>query len=297
MNKKTILLTGATGFLGSHLLEKLCSLGIYEVIITVRDTSDLTRIKHLITKTKIYNLSISPIELIFQENKVDIIVHTAVQYGREDTSCIKILETNLMFPITLLELCQKYNVKLFVNTDSYFNKENLAYSSLLHYSLSKKSLRIWLKYFSKKIKIINIVLEHIFGPFDSRSKFVEHAIRQIAIENVTSIDLTDGQQKRDFIYVKDVVDAYIKILDCMSEYFKYREYNVGLGNSISIKYFVTQIKEISKSHTQLNFGAIPYREDEIMNSTADNSSLINIGWVPNYTIEDALHEIVALYKK
>ena len=82
-----------------------------------------------------------------------------------------------MYPINLLEMAVKNNVGVFINTDSYFNKENLSYNYLLNYSLSKKSLNLWLKHFSKKIKIINMVLEHIYGEYDNDNKFIEKIIK------------------------------------------------------------------------------------------------------------------------
>jgi len=138
---KTVLLTGATGFLGSHLLEKLVSLNEYELIIIKRSFSDTKRINHLLNKNiYVHDIDKYPLENIFKDKKVDIIIHTATDYGKIDNSCYKVLETNLIFPIMLIEFAAKNQVEVFINTDSYFNKDNLSYSYLLNYSLSKKSL-------------------------------------------------------------------------------------------------------------------------------------------------------------
>jgi hypothetical protein len=72
-------------------------------------------------------------------------------------------------------------VRCFINTDSFFNKTGNSYSNLLNYSLSKKSLLIWLEKISASLKIINVVLEHMYGPGDSDSKFVEGIIRSVGI--------------------------------------------------------------------------------------------------------------------
>jgi len=75
----------------------------------------------------------------------------------------------------------------------------MAYSYLLNYALSKKSLLLWLKYFSKRLKIVNMVLEHIFGENDNKEKFVYQMLDKIAFKQIDAIDLTYGHQKRDFI--------------------------------------------------------------------------------------------------
>ena len=193
----------------------------------------------------------------------------------------------------LLDYAVKYNVFGFINTDSYFNKENNSYSYLLDYSLSKKSLLLWLKHFSKKIKVVNMVLEHIYGENDNKEKFVYQMLDKIALQKVKSVDLTEGSQKRDFIYTADVVEAYIKIIDYMKKHsFKFKTFEVGSGKAVKLRDFVTEIKRLSNSPTKLNFGAIPYREDEMMYSCADIEDLIDIGWSPKYSVSEALLRII-----
>lgn len=275
---KKILLTGATGFLGSHLLKYLLN-NDYKIVILKRSFSNTDRIKKELDNEslKFYDIDNIDLKQVFSQNKIDVIIHCATEYGRNSNSCYRVLETNLMFPIKLLELAVDNNVNLFVNTDSYFNKENMSYSHLLNYSLSKKSLNLWLKYFSKKIKVVNMVLEHIYGPNDNSDKFVQKMIQSIAINKVDYIDLTSGDQKRDFIYVDDVCKIYLAILNyAQKTNFKYRAFNVGTGIGTTIKDFVLYVKEFSKSTTKLNFGVIPYREDEIMCSYADISELSNL---------------------
>ena len=290
-----ILLTGATGFLGSHILKGIINKTENTVIVLKRSFSNVSRINSLVNNSRVsfYDIDKYSLEEVFKDNDIDVIIHCATNYGRTDNSSYEVLETNLMLPVKLLDLAVKFGVKTFINTDSYFNKDNMSYSYLLNYSLSKKSLLLWLKYFSHRLKIVNMVLEHIYGEDDNKSKFVYQMLDNIVVKQVKSIDLTYGDQKRDFIYVDDVVDAYIKILDYSQNHaFRFKSFDIGTGQAVSIKDFVQSIKLISESPTILNFGALPYREDEIMCSKADIIDLSDIGWYPKYSYKEALMKIV-----
>lgn len=291
----TVLLTGATGFLGSHLLRGLLNKTDCNIVILKRSFSNIDRIVEFtdVKRIKSYDIDCVDLETVFKENDIGTIIHCATNYGRVQNSCCDVLETNLMFPVKLLDLSVQYGVKNFINTDSYFNKENMAYSYLLNYALSKKSLLLWLKYFSKRLKIVNMVLEHIFGENDNKEKFVFQMLDKIAFKQIDAIDLTYGHQKRDFIYVDDVVSAYIKVLEYMNSHsFRYKSFDVGTGNAVSLRDFVTEIKNISQSKTILNFGALSYREDEIMCSRADITDLNDLGWKPEYDYASGLEKII-----
>lgn len=295
---KTILLTGATGFLGSHLLAELCARG-YKILVLKRSFSSLVRISSLLKNplVKTYDIDVTPPARVFEENKVDAVIHCATNYGRTENSCAQLLQTNLMFPITLLDLCVEHKTGLFINTDSYFNKDNLSYSYLLNYSLSKKSLNLWLKYFSKRIKIINMILEHMYGEFDGKDKFVEFAMQKIAIEQVSELNLTAGEQKRDFIYVGDVCKVYLAALEWADKNaFEYKNFDVGTGIATPLADFVRVIKEASSSPTKLNFGALAYRADEIVSSAADLGSLTELNITEFTSILQGIVNIIDVYK-
>jgi nucleoside-diphosphate-sugar epimerase len=283
-----ILLTGATGFLGSHILEELIEKQL-EVVILTRNKSSLEKIKHLPKSSyKTFNADENSLESLYSIYPIKTIIHTAVSYGHNN-DYVEIINTNITLPIQLIEIGLRNQLSSFINTDSYFNKDNLSYSHLIHYSTSKKSFDNWLKFFSQKIKIISLRLEHIYGPRDNREKFCNFVINSIAIQKIPQIDLTHGHQMRDFIYVKDAARAFISILNLIQrENFRYRKYDIGTGQATQIREFINLVKEISKSQTILNFGAIPYRNDEIMSSFADVTEIFNTGWKPTFSIGDGI---------
>lgn len=292
-----IVLTGATGFLGSNLLDKLLA-NSYEVAVIVRSISNLARIERwlLNPKIKIYNIDEINPRIIFEENKVDVIVHTATEYGRDNGSVSRILNSNLILPIRLVELGIEFESKCFINTDSYFNKSGHSYSSLLNYSLSKKSLLVWLRQLSNKMRIVNVTLEHMYGPGDSRSKFVENLIQEIALEGNKRVGLTHGHQRRDFVYVDEVSEAFIKLIDFgLTHEFTFKNFDVGTGESMQVRDFAEAIKSISGSKSILGFGDIAYRSDEIMDSKADISALQELGWSPKIKPRQGIANILKKY--
>lgn len=299
LEMKTILLTGATGFLGSYLLKKLANYD-YKILVLKRSFSDTTRINDVINNYNIetYDCDKINIEKVFEQHKIDAIIHCATEYGRENSSEEKIKETNINFPSKLLNLATKYNTELFINTDSYFTKSNTLY--LEKYTQSKKDFYKILEKSSKNIKIINMRLEHIFGYYDNNNKFVKSIFNKIVVEKANSIDLTFGEQKRDFIYIDDVVDSYLKALEYgFLNNFEIKDFEIGTGKSISVRQFVEYINKKNKSekYCSLNFGKIPYRENEIMESKADIENHKILGFNPKYSYQKGIDLMFEEYKK
>ena len=292
-----VISTGATGFLGSNLLGKLLVDG-YKVAAIVRTNSSHARIENWTNHPNIRLYDIQQINprVIFEKNKIEAIVHTATEYGRAGGSVSNILEPNLILPVRLIELGIEYGTACFINTDSYFNKGGSTYSNLLNYSLSKKSLLVWLKQLSNQIRIVNVTLEHMYGPGDSRSKFVENLIQEISVERISRVHLTHGHQKRDFVYVDEVVDAFIKLIEYgQTHEFTFKSFEVGTKDSVQVRDFAQSIKDLSRSPSILGFGDIPYRSDEIMDSKADISALAELGWVSRIGIREGLSLILRSY--
>lgn len=294
MNDKTILLTGATGFLGSYLLDALIR-DNYSVIILKRSFSDIWRISHLLSYVKVYDIDKISIEKPFKENEINIIVHAATNYGRKGEKVSDIVETNLLFSLRLLEIAAIFNTNTFINTDT------LLYKYLTNYTLSKKQFVEWLKIFSDKIRIVNLRIEHMYGPKDDEAKFLPWLLKELLSEK-TEIKLTKGEQKRDFIYISDVVSAYMQVIRNIEQLNGFNELDIGTGRFITIKDFVLKmqdkLEEVFKKaiKTHLNFGAVPYRKGDLEQIDEDTSRLLEIGWKPAFDIDQGLLKTIQWYK-
>lgn len=282
--KKTILITGGNGFLGSNIVKSLIE--NFNVIVLVRNTNKLFRLNGLLSELMIYSTLNDDLESIFRDNSVDIILHTATVYGRNEETLSELLSVNLLLPLNLLELGIKYNVSTFINTDTILN------SSTNHYALSKSQFRNWLEIKSDKIKVVNIQLEHFYGPGGSKENFISSIIYKL-LNNEHTIELTKGEQKRCFLYIDDVTEA-IKLIMNKINYIEENYINVHVSSDeiISIKEMLQMLKKMTKSTSFLNFGALPYRPNESMIPEIDNTYISKLGWVPLISLKEGLSRTI-----
>jgi nucleoside-diphosphate-sugar epimerase len=286
MSPESILMTGGTGFLGSNLLKRLVRDG-HRVVLLKRTFSDTSRIQAELSGILSYDLDTTGLDEIFAHHRFSTILHCATNYGRKEIDPIAIIEANLILPLQLLKRGADQGATTFINTDTVLDKR------MNSYSLSKKQFLDWMATYSSQLTCINVALEHFYGPEDDPSKFVSFIVREILSE-VTQIDLTAGEQKRDFIYVDDVVSAFTTLLASMNGFGKgLFKFEVGSKKVITIRDFVGKVKSIAgNSTTQLNFGALPYRDNEVMESSVDTSHLNRLGWNPQISIDEGLRRTI-----
>jgi nucleoside-diphosphate-sugar epimerase len=293
---KNILLTGSNGFLGSFILKKLLIDG-YTPILLLRQESDTWRINELLDKCKIFRLISSTVDFkkIFELFNIEAIIHTATDYGRNG-ALSDVIETNILFPIHLIEEGRKNNLKLFINTDTFFAKKKYNQTYLKSYTDSKRILEQFIVAFNDNLKIVNMRIEHVYGENDSEEKFFTVIIKKLLTDE-KEILLTDGIQKRDFIYANDVASAYTTILKSFYKLKQYQEFEVGTGRSIALKEFVQRLCLLTKSKSFLNFGALNARIGDISDSFAKNDDLVKLGWFVENDFDFNIKQIIKKEKK
>jgi nucleoside-diphosphate-sugar epimerase len=291
--RKKLLITGSTGFLGSNLIKKLIKKK-YFIICLVRNKSNFENVKNFRKHRyiKFFNYEKKGLRKVFLDYRIDGVIHCATNYGLNLTTSHEIIDSNLIFPLKILELSAKSGVKFFINSDTILNK------NISEYTLSKNQFNEWLKLYSKKIRCCNVKLEHFYGPGDNKTKFVIDLILSF-LSRKKNIDFTPGNQKRDFIYIDDVVEAFIKILNfSLYNNFNYEEFEVGTQKYLKLKKFVRTVKNLSKNcETNLNFGALKYRKNEKMNININIKSLKKIGWRPKVSLRQGLLKTIKYYEK
>lgn len=282
----TILITGADGFLGSRLCEMFCR--SYHVIALVRNPGTLIRLDA--SEFEVINENHPSLETICRE--AIFIIHTATVYGRAEVSVTSLLATNLLLPLKLLQYAGE-KLQAFINTDSFFTKSSTSglYGHLRHYTLSKLQLNEWLMQWPG-VKILNMRLEHMYGVGDNADKFVPSLIARI-YSNEKQIDLTDGLQQRDFVYIDDVRTAFATVVKNAGAFpVGYSLVEVGSGTATSIRDFAITVKTLCGSSSILNFGTIPRQRNEFEVSRADLSCLSALGYSPAYTLTQGIQQII-----
>jgi len=285
-----ILITGGNGFLGSALAEKFYNLD-YKVSLLVRAESDLRRIQDQIKNYFIYKISKeSDLQNILSESKPDIIIHTACNYGRKNESLMSIFDTNYRLGFLILNEIHLLNKEIiFLNIGTILPKQNNLYS------FSKFQFSELGKFISsnfKKIQFKNILLQHMYGPGDDESKFTSYVINS-CINNKEEVNLTTCNQLRDFIYIKDVVEAIALICNKISECDSI-DIEIGSGILIPLKEFVLKSHELCNSTANLNFGAIQINDNQIEIPAAKLDLLNKLNWKPLYSIEKGLLETIKM---
>ena len=273
---KTILLTGATGYLGGYLSENFLNKG-FKIIALALNKNEQYKFQDNIL-TKVYYLDKTTVKEIFDNENVDVVIHTATLYGRRQEHLTSMEKVNVEFPLEVLNEAINHNVKIFVNTSTILNK------NINPYTLTKNHFEDWLSLYSDKIKCINLKLDHFYGPNDKPIKFIAWITQELK-NNVEKIDLTEGTQTRDFIYIDDVVSAFDIVIEKEKNIpnGKLNTFEVGTNNKTTIKEMVTTIKEkLGNTKTKLNFGAIPYRKNEVLDYQVDTTGLHQLGWQPEY---------------
>jgi len=283
----SILVTGATGFLGSHLARRLVDDG-EQVVVLVRNTSSLERLTGLMERITVCTSEETGLDLVFETHRIDTIIHCATNYGRTQADPLAILEANLVFPMRLLQRASRYGVRRFVNTDTILDRR------VSRYALAKSQFREWLETYRDSMACVNVALEHFYGAGDDPGKFISFIVRSL-LDGEERIALTTGEQKRDFVHIDDVVSAFYAVLaGTAAERQGCHTFQVGSGMPVTIRSCVEMIRKISGVNaTRLDFGALPYRNHELSDSAADTQSLRALGWTPTIPLEEGLARMIA----
>jgi len=285
---KTLLITGINGYLGSKLAKRYSK--EYNIIGLEYDCTNLFRLREY--DFEVFASKDGIPDALFKSHEIDGIIHTATFYGRNNESDGEMCYSNTYLPQILLEKAIQNGCKLFINTDTVLDRFTNSYA------LTKKQFGDWLIYYSKNsnIRVVNLKLEHFFGPGTANTNFITLMIQKM-LNNDSVIALTKCEQNRDFLYIDDLLRVYDLMLKSYNNFKSYEDFNVGSGKNSNLREILEFIKTETSSISKLDYGAIPYRNNELMESNNDVTRLNNLGWFVEKKMNDGLKSIIDFEKK
>lgn len=287
-----ILLTGASGFLGSALALHWRNAG-HQVALLLRPTSQLHRLRGLDASFDIGRCTTdAEVDAFIRKAQPEAVVHTACAYGRQGETSLQLFDANLRLGLIILQALQHTVPPVsFINTGSALAPE------VSPYALSKHQFAQWGRMLATQsmgaLRFVNVLLQHMYGPGDDPSKFTTHVLHACH-RNEPVLKLTAGEQARDFIYIDDVVSAYDTLITQCTQLDAVLDIEVGSGVAPTIRQFVETAHRLTASSTELLFGALPYRANEAMHCLANVERIKKLGWEPAYDLNAGLKKTIEL---
>ena len=313
-NQSVILVTGGAGFIGSNLCESLLLKG--DVVICLDNFDNYYKksikernISSLLSSENFY-LEIGDIrdviflKAVFSRYDFDAVVHLAAKAGvRGSIDNIKeYYDVNVSGAICLFEVMKEFNVLniVFASSSSvYGNNNSLLIENantdcqISPYASTKKTVELFsYTYFENfNFNIINLRLFSVYGKRQRPDLFLAKVFKAISNKEIIKV-YGDGEQLRDFTYITDVVDAFLKSLDLLSTKNKFYEIiNIGSNTSISVNELINIIeREINK---KINIRFIGKQVGDIPSTFA---GLTKASKLLNYEPKIKINEGIKIYK-
>ena len=316
----SILVTGGSGYIGSHTVVELLNLDKEVIIVDNFSNSNpivLNRIREISDKEfKFYNVDTTnneELDVVFKENKIDSVIHFAA-YKAVGESVEKPLEyytNNLVNTLTVLNLMKKYNVKNFVFSSSatvYGDPhtcpitEDFPLSTTNPYGATKLMIEDMLRDIAKADPSFNIAILRYFNPVGAHiSGLIGEEpngipnnlmpyITKVAVGKLKELSVFggdyhthDGTGVRDYIHVVDLAKGHIKALDKLNENCGLVTYNLGTGNGYSV---LDMVKAFSKASGQdIPYKIVDRRPGDVAKCYADPTKANNeLGWKAEFGI-------------
>lgn len=297
MKNKKIIVTGGCGFIGSHLVDELVEMGC-DVMVIDNLSAENERF-YSNPKAKYLTRSITESKIIPKFSGVDCVFHLAAEsrIGRCTNKPALAIETNAQGTLNVLEACVEHNVKkiIYSSTSSVYGltekmpiSEESPIDCLNPYSASKYFGEKLIELYAKMHGIRYTIFRY-FNVFGERSPaFGPYApvlgifLKQLGKCNLTIVG--DGEQRRDFIHVSDVVNANLHIWK--NDLLENQILNVGSGSNISINELANMVSKEPKVYLEKRSG-------EARNTLADVEKIFQTGWRPKIDIKQYVSKILA----
>ena len=300
---KRVLLTGGTGFVGANLARRLLSDG-HDVHLLVRRGHCDSRVEEIRDSVQFHTVDLTSKEgvlKIVKEVRPEWVFHLAVYGAYPDQQNIEtMVRTNIKGTIHLVSACQSVGIDAFVNTGSsseYGYKdhppcERAWLEPNSNYAVTKAFATQFCRYTAqdRNLNLRTLRLYSVYGPYESPCRLFPAVISAGMKGQLPPLAKADTS--RDFIYVEDVIDAYLLAASCSDGEFG-AVYNVGTGVQTTLRDVVQIARRYFGISSEPKWGTMPNRGWDTDVWVADSCKLQDeLGWRPRFTVERGFQKMV-----
>ena len=310
-------MTGISGFLGTALAESLLDEG-YNIHGFLRRTSsekpeDLLRMEHGVTLHFGNLMDSDSIRMALREARPDIITHlgAVTRVAESFERPFEYMETNALGTMNLAEAARKECPELqkFVMASSvevygnqpeelYPTKENILPNPDAPYAVAKQCAESYLRFLWKSYKFPCIIFRqaNTYGRTADRFFVIERIVTQM-LENPDTASFGDPKPFRDFLYVNDLLGAYLNVL--RSENVPFGEiFNISTAQPYSIEQVANMVAQKLNWHGKIRWHTRPVRPGEIGKISADNTKAFRtFGWKPTIGLPEGLDRTIKFWRE
>jgi len=285
-----LLVSGASGFIGKHLVNRLLKDG-HDVSVIVRPSSKAASTPQ--TTRIVFDGDVEKFIATIQENNFDGVIHLASLFLAQHTSADipALVNANLLFSTALLEAAVKSNIPWFINTGTFWQHyQSTTYSPVNLYAATKQAFMDIAQYYleTSPINFVTIKLCDTFGPGDIRPKIFNLWLK--ISQTGETLEMSPGEQLIDISYIDNVIDGYTQMINVLTQdgqrHLAGKSFAIKAEQRFTLQQLATLFEQATQTQLNIKWGQKAYRPREVMVPWENGNTIP--GWQPRISILEGI---------